>query len=135
MKCATKVVGIAIGVYNDGRCFVGTLCLQVSCQPCNVLILGVQHVTAYHLQFVSCAHIAVVGLGQQSFVDVEHGFGVGVEHVEQVFWRTMVNRKVVNIGSATLAKLVKGVEFRPHKGENGLLFVAQKHHRGVFFER
>ena len=63
MKCATKVVGIAIGVYNDGRCFVGILCLQVSSQLGNVLILGIQHVTAYHLQFVSCTHVAVVGLG------------------------------------------------------------------------
>ena len=135
MKCPTKVVGIAIGVHNDGGCFVGILCLQVSCQLGNVLILGIQHVTAHHLQLVSCAHIAVVGLGQQSFVDIEHGLGISVEHVEQVFGRTMVNGKVVNIRSATLPKLVKGVEFCPHKGENGLLLVAKKHHGGVFFGR
>ena len=78
--------------------------MQDAGKASGVFQFGGKSAAGYHLQFVAGALDVIIGSGQQAGIDVQYFAGVGVEDVEQIFRRPMVDGKMVNIVAAACAK-------------------------------
>ena len=79
--------------------------------------------------------LVVASLGKEFGVNVQPGLGVAVEDVEQVARCAVVLTQVVDVALAAQPDLVEALHLGSHEGEDGLLLVAEKEHRGTFFRR
>ena len=125
-------VGIGIGTDDNGG---RPLCLELphllTDQPYLVLHRG----AIDDLEVARLRLLVVASQRQELGVDAQLCLCVAVEDAEQIAGRTMVLTQMVDVAFAAQLDLVESLHLRPHKGEDGLLLVAEKEHRGAFFRR
>ena len=130
---ATDILCVAVGIDDERGGRLGEHCAET---------VGKLHAIA-HLMLVGLAveQRQLVaeqrglqlqsGIGQQRRVDMQLFGCEGIEDVEQILRRAMVHREVMQLASRLLLECGERVELCAHEREDGLLLVAEEHHRAV----
>ena len=109
-----------------------------------MLLVALLHQAGHHVGLVdvglrlqqqhvaSCHGLLVLRGGQQGGLYAQLVLGVAVEDVEQILGRAVVLVEVVEVVvAAALTEQAEGVGLGAHKGENGLLGIAEVDHGGI----
>ena len=131
LECRAHLVGLAVIAHDDGGGLRGVLPRQVGHELRHVVGLVNVVVAHQYLQVFRLVGGVVVALRKQPRVDAERRFSIFIEDVEQISRRAVVAAEVVDarFGVAAAEQCLKGLHLCAHKRENGLLVVAQIHHR------
>lgn len=129
-ESAADLVGGGVGGDEDGEPFGGGEGEVVLSHGCGaeafVLVGGV----ASEDEVERLLREVDGGPGEQVGADVEFVMGVGVEEVEEVFWRTVVLVEVYDVAVAFVFEQFELAYLSTQEGEDGLLLVAEIHDGG-----
>lgn len=131
MECLTHLVGIIVGVdhYGGGLTIVGKG--EAAGKGCHIVILAVDEGRLDEPHLGAVGGVAGLGCGQQSPVYAQDFGSIVIGHGKERRRRTVVDVEVVDMVATALAQQGKGVALGAHKGEDGLLGVAEIHHHAL----
>ena len=130
---ATDILCVAVGIDDERGGRLGEHCAETVDK-----LHAVAHLVLVGLAVEQCQLVAEQrglqlqsGIGQQRRVDMQLFGCEGVEDVEQILRRAMVHREMMQLASRLLLECGERVELCAHEREDGLLLVAEEHHRAV----
>src|SRR3712207_4824556 len=100
-KSLAYLVGVVVGVNDYGRRLVGEIMRQPTYYLRRVKIFGLNDGRRSYLKLIAYHHGLVVCRRQEGAVDVQYFLGIGIEDIEQILGRPMVDLQGVNMALTT----------------------------------